>query len=257
MRIKSIFNKRNYIHLYHKYKAYPNSVNCFSFNHELDCYKGLLESVQINKFEKVIAIASGPSSKKVILNDKNLYFCCNNSIQLLKESGCYYLYTLSDDYYVWKYLKTFEKDNYWLSTIFYFYLSKSTIKKRNLIATYLENYSRGKPEVLVTNDTKDLNSNRIYSDIQSVFEKWNYKHFGVNSGFNNLVLAAVAAHFLDLPLISYGLDMGIGGEEYFDHKTKLGHSIKGDFSKRKVYEFISIVDKEIDFENFSNFKLKK
>ncbi len=255
MNIKSLFTKRNYIHLYHKYKFYPKTVStpANQFSH-FSSFQHILDYIEIEQFDKIVAVASGPSSNHIDWNENTLYFCCNNALKLVEKSQCKFVYTVNDDFYLYKYLKTFEASENWLTTLFYFYVNDHTRYKRNLIWDYLNTYKREKIEFLITNDSNNINSKSLNDSLIDVFSKWGYEHFGVNSGFNNLVLAAVAANYSNLPLASYGLDMGIGGEKYFDVSTTLGKSIKSDFSKTKVLEFLNIIQENLKFSNYSYFK---
>ena len=254
MNLKSLFKKRNYLYLYYKYKSYPSTVNKFPNDYEgYESFKDILNYIAIEKFEKIVAVASGPSATKIEYSDNYLYLCTNSSIELVKNK-VNYIYSVSDEFYLYKYLNSFKEDRYWLSTFFYFFLNSASEPKKNVISKYLTSTSRSRKEFLIINEKNSFNSDNFYSDIHEVFVKWDYDHFGVNSGFNNLVLAAVVASFTDLPLVSYGLDMGVGGECYFNKASSLGRSIKGDFSKEKVAEFLEILKNEVVFENKSNFK---
>ncbi|MAO38232.1 MAG: hypothetical protein CMP12_20455 [Zunongwangia sp.] len=254
MNLRSLFKKRNYLYLYNKYKSYPSTVNSFPNDYsEYESFKDILKYIAVENFEKVVAVASGPTAKNIEYNDKYLYFCTNNSIELVKNK-VNYIYTVSDEFYLYKYLNSFKEDQYWVSTFFYFYLNSASESKKNDISKYLTNNSRSRKEFLITNEKNSFNSDKINSDIKEVFVKWKYNHFGVNSGFNNLVLSSIVANFANLPLVSYGLDMGEGGQYYFNKPSSLGRSIKGDFSKAKVTEFLKVLNNEVTFENNSNFK---
>src|SRR5690606_30035872 len=96
----------------------------------------------------------------------------------------------------------------------------------------------------------------LFNEINMVLkESFNYQHFGVNSGFNTLVFAAVMALKAGKPLESYGLDAGVGGEKYFHKNSTLGLNIKKENTKSKITEFLLAISKsDLMFVNHSNFK---
>ncbi|MGB8704597.1 MAG: hypothetical protein WCD31_06185 [Gillisia sp.] len=77
----------------------------------------------------------------------------------------------------------------------------------------------------------------------------------MNSGFLILVFGYMLAYYGGIPLKIYGLDLGEKEEAYFNKQVKLGKTIKSDFTKKKVREFLEeIYDSDkIKVENFSYF----
>lgn len=141
MNLKSLFNKRNYKYFYYSIKNYPSSVKDQKLNYNgFDNFEKLVEYFELNKFKSFAVIASGPSSKKIIYQKDVLYFCTNDSIELVKDYN--YIYIVQDLFYLTKYLKSHNARNGWRGSMFFLeniiLNKKSYLKAKNIYLINLE-----------------------------------------------------------------------------------------------------------------------
>ncbi len=255
MKFKALFNKRNYIHFYHLIKPFPEHVNSTELdNSNFNNLNSLIEYFDVEKYEKIVVVASGPSAQKLVPDKSCLYFCCNDAIKLVNETD--FIYMLQDPFYLMRYLKTFKGKQNWKGTVFWFFYSGSSKNMYDSIVDYLMRKSRKRREFLITNNGNKPSAKQIYEEINSVLKDvFKYEHYGVNSGFNTLVFAAVIAYIAGKPLEIFGLDAGVGGEKYFNKNSSLGLNIKKDQTKLKIGEFLQAIQRsDLIFYNYSYFK---
>lgn len=257
MNLFSLFNVRNYKYLYYLVKPYEKGVVPSPLNYEdFDSLDAITSYFKLREFSKIIVVASGPSSKNVTLEDRAIYFCCNDSINIVSSKP--FLYMVHDEFYVVKYLKSFSRYYHnWKGTIFWLVNNGSTSNTKSFerIKRFLGKRSRNRREFLITDYEYSPSSLKIFNEISEVLrENFNFEFQSINSGFNSLIFACVLSFFNDLPVEVYGLDMGEGGESYFNKDAKLGKSIKGENNKKIVGDFLSkLYATELKIKNFSNF----
>lgn len=256
MNLFSLLKKRNYIFLYHTLKPYINSVK----KEKKDYYSysslvSLSNYLELDKYKKIAVVASGPSAANLILEDDTLYFCCNDSINIVKSKP--HIYIVHDKFYLIKYLKSFSPTYNWAGTLFWIYdnKSKTNYKSFEKVLKYITTRSREKREFLITNFNYIKSSEALNLDLIMTLENdFDFSYKSINSGFNTLLLASVFALKNDKALEIYGLDMGIGGEKYYNKNAVIGKSIKGDNNRDIVASFLSnLYKKNMNIDNRSNF----
>ncbi|WP_158837989.1 hypothetical protein [Polaribacter sp. L3A8] len=260
MKIKSLLNKRNYEFYYNIIKLYSMSVRRVPKNY--DNYtelSNIIKYFDVDKYDKIAVVASGPSSKNIVLNNDTLYFTTNAAISLVNKKD--YVYVVNDSYYLIKYLKSFKESENWKGSVFLYATNEGREKEYGvkLLYKYLKSKSRTKREFLITNNETKPALNSVYEEfIMYIKNKLEIDFFGVNSGFIALALAYVLSDMCDKKLEIYGLDLGENGEGYFNKKITVGKSIKGNFTKNKVGDFLDkIYSINNKVSNKSYFKTKK
>lgn len=256
MNLLSLLKKRNYIYFYHKLKPYSKSVKKGMLDYEdYDSLDNLIDYFRIADFKKIVVVASGPSAKKIVLEKDAIYFCCNDSINIVKSMS--HVYVVHDPFYLTIYLKSFMPSEKWLGTAFWIMDNNSKINSNSLekVLQYILKKHRNKREFLITNYKYNKSSGVLYNElIERLKEDFDFTYQSINSGFNTLMLAAVLASKKDKPLEIYGLDMGIGGDQYYNKKAIIGKSISGDHNKEIVKDFLNQLYKQkIKVYNASNF----
>lgn len=256
MNLFSLFRKRNYIYFYHLVKPYTHSV--VKKKVEYDDYNSLnsvCDYFQIDQYKKIAVVASGPSATKLNLEDETLYFCCNDSINIVNSKP--HIYVVHDSFYLVKYLKSFKGNEKWKGTMFWIFNNNS---KNNYISfkkvyNYITKKSRSKREFLITNFNFCNSSDSLNSEfILTLQKEFDFTYKSINSGFNTLLIASVLALKANKPLEIYGFDMGEGGDQYYNKKAFIGKSIKGEENKKIVSEFLnSLYLKGMTINNQSNF----
>ena len=255
MDLKSLFRSRNYQHFFHRIKPFPASVKKEPLDYSgFEDLNDLIEYLEIKSYKKIVVVASGPSASKINYDQENLYFACNDSLRLVQDLP--HVYMLYDMFYLTRYLKTYGGESGWKGSIFWYnYNNPHSHKIYRLTRKYLNYYSRKKREFLITNKAgEDLQP--VYDQVESLLQGvFDYRHYRVNSGFNTLVFAALMAHLENKPLEVYGLDMGIGGNKYFNKDSPLGRSVKSQKNRELVGVFLDKLYKsKVETMNFSNFQ---
>ena len=255
MDFKSLFRLRNYQHFFHRIKTFPAEVNKKPLSYsEFKDLNAIITYFEVEKYNKIIVVASGPSATKLEKEQGNLYFSCNDSLRLVRDFD--HVYMLYDMFYLMRYLKTFQGESGWKGSIFWYNFNNSHSHKiYEITRKYLNQYSRKRREFLITNKSgEDLEP--LYLKVEGLLqEAFEYRHYRVNSGFNTLVFAALLAYVANKPLEIYGLDMGAGGDAYFDKKSKLGRSVKSKKNRELVGVFLDkLYNSKVETKNFSNFK---
>lgn len=260
MNISSLLKKRNYEYLYNIIKPYPKGVkNTPKDYSEFSKLSDIIAYLDVSSYDKIVVVASGPSSKTLTLEDKALYFTTNKAIALVKDYN--HAYIVNDSYYMSTYLKRYKPTETWKGT-FFWYTTTPAMRENTVIKMlykYLGNKSRARREFLITNVDEGKALPTIHEElITFVKDKLGINYFGVNSGFVTLVLAYIIADLTNKNIEIYGLDMGEKGEGYFDKKVTVGKSIKGESTKKIVGEFLDKVyeQKGEKIINNSYFKTK-
>ena len=253
MKLKSIFNKRNYKYFYYSIKKYPKHVkNIKTDNSDFVNFDKLVKYFELNNFKNFAVVASGPSSKEIIFQKDVLYFCTNDSIELVKDFN--YVYIVQDLFYLTKYLKTHKGEHGWRGSIFFLENIMLNRKSHIISKTYLENKSREKKEFLISNFINNNNSSRLFNEFLDKLKDVGVNFKSINSGFTCVQMCFLFSIITDKKMTIYGLDMGFGGEEYFNKKQKLGKSIKSNNNREKVREVLkSIYNSDVKVCNMSNF----
>lgn len=257
MNFNSIFKKNNYVYLYNLLKPYPKSVRKKrNDNSVYNSLEALVNYLEINKYEELVVVACGPTSNKINFSDKSLYLSTNRAIQLM---GSYaFIYMVSDPFCLVDYVKTYNPTKNWKGTFFWYYSTQKEKKnlEEKLLRKYLKNYSRSRREFLITNSKENNILYKVHTEIVNFLkEKMDINFFGVNSGYQTLVFGYLLAYYSNIPLKIYGLDLGEKEEAYFYKKVVLGKTIKSDFTKKTVGEFLEKIyaENKIDVQNFSYF----
>lgn len=257
MNFNSIFKKNNYIYLYNLLKPYPKSVRKKqNDNSSYNSLEALVNYLEIHKYEELVVVACGPTSNKINYSNKSLYLSTNRAIQLMHSYA--FIYMVSDPFCLVDYIKTYNPPKNWKGTFFWYYATQK--RKKNveikLLRKYLRNYSRRRREFLITNSKEDDILYKVHAEIVYFLkENMDIKFFGVNSGYQILVFGYILAYYGNIPLKIYGLDLGEQEEAYFYKEVVLGKTIKSDFTKKIVGEFLEkiYVENKIDVQNFSYF----
>ncbi|GGF08497.1 hypothetical protein GCM10011518_17150 [Flavobacterium limi] len=222
---------------------------------DYDSLDDLSNYFKIADFKKIVVVASGPSAKKIVPEKDALYFCCNDSINIVKSMP--HVYVVHDPFYLTLYLKSFMASEKWLGTIFWIIDNNSKVNSNSFekVLHYILRKHRNKREFLITNYKYNKSSELLHKELtESLKEDFNFTYQSINSGFNTLMLAAVLACRKNKVLEIYGLDMGIGGNQYYNKKASIGKSISGDHNKEIVKDFLNqLYKRKNKIYNASNF----
>lgn len=255
MNLSSLFKKRNYIFLYHTLKRYTNSISKPEDYLFYNSLISLTEYFKISNYNKIVVVASGPSAANMTLEEDAIYFCCNDSMEIVKSRP--HIYVVHDKFYLTKYLKSFKATDKWQGTLFWVYdnNSKANLTSFQRVYRYITKRSRVKREFLITNFTYQNSSKLLNSElIMSLKNDFDFSYKSINSGFNTLLIASVIALKSNKRLEIYGLDMGAGGDKYYNKKAFIGKSIKGDANRGQVEIFLSnLYRKNMQIYNASYF----
>lgn len=263
MRFSTFFSKRNYEYFYYLIKPFPKGVknHCNSYDRFINL-SSIIDYINVKDYKKIVVVASGPSAKKLKLEDDTLYFTTNNAIKLVKSVP--YIYVVNDSYYLMKYLKTFKSSIEWQATFFWYVSTTSRIREYAIkcLSNYLKTKSRNKKEFLITNVDESFCLKSVHNEVVGYLKSnLNINYYGVNSGFVTLVLAYVISDISNKEIEIYGLDMGEKGGGYFDKQVQVGKSINGDKSKEIVREFLLKIyqsnDRITNYSNFMNYDKRK
>ena len=261
MNIRNIFNpyllKLNLSTFYYQY------LSPFSNYHKVDSSRKdyLLKDFinELDKFERIIVVAGGPSSLNLKSNNDALYLAMNKSFTLVQNLP--FIYFVTENHFLYNYLKCGFKSNNWMGTIFRFELStlsSNSLKSLQYIIDYKKKYVRNKPEILCTDfidKNKDYNKN--FNDIEFFFNNIvGIKLKSFNTGFSAVSIAFFIAHTLNIPLEIYGMDFGVGGKVHFDNTEMKSLSVVGSRIKRKYTELYKKIKSQnkIEIHNHSYFK---
>lgn len=254
MNLFSLFNKRNYKYFYYKIKRYPKSVSkkAIGFK-EITTIDDLINYFEIQQYKSIAVIASGPTSKNISLEKDVLYITTNDAIKIVSNAN--FIYIVNDTFYLTRYLKTFKADSFWRGTIFFIENIPSNIFLFSKIKKYLATKSRTKKEFLISSIKDNEYKNNIFDEFDRILkEKLGFSYEAINSGFMCVQIAFVFSTITKKPLYIYGLDMGVGGDVYFNAKSELGKSIKSDINRSKVEKVLNAMYKtQIKIINKSNF----
>lgn len=256
MNFKSIFKKRNYNYFFQLIKPYNDSVrNIPTDISEINDIDKLSDYFDVTHYKKIVVVASGPSSNKIRLEDDALYICTNSSLQLVKKQS--FIYIIHDPYYLTIYLKSFPGYQFWKGTVFWIVNNNSKINNTSFqkVFRYLLKKSRIKKEILITDFDYNENSKTLDKSLKTYLKsKFDFQYKSINSGFNCVLIGCVLSHFNNIPIEVFGLDMGEGGDVYFNKKANIGKSIKGENNKIIVKDFLlKAYQSDINIINYSNF----
>lgn len=255
MKLSSVFNKANYKTIYYLLKPYPKGVKNGGVDYKgIESLKDIVAYLNIDAFEKLVIVASGPSSRNIEFSDKALYFATNDAMKLVKDHN--FVYLVNESFYRLRYLKTFVGKENWKGTFFWFASTRDNLKASGtqLLLKYIKLKHRTKKEFLITN-TEDCPLLPVHKEITEFLKtELDIKYYGVNSGYVMLVLVYCMAYISNKPVEIFGLDLGEKEEGYFDKKVEIGKSVKGDKAKEVVGTFLTKVYKrEVPVINHSYF----
>lgn len=256
MNFKSIFKKRNYNYIFQLIKPFNSTVSNIATDiSQINDLETLSTYFDVAHFEKIVVVASGPSSNKMKLENNALYICTNNSLQLVKKQS--FIYIVHDPYYLIRYIKSFYIYPFWKGTIFWIINNNSKINNISYKKAfhYVIKKSRLKKEILITDFEYHANSKNLNILLQHYLEsKFNFQYKSINSGFNCVLIGCVLSHFNKIPIEIFGFDMGVGGNMYFNKKATIGKSINGENNKMIVKDFFQkAYQSDINIINYSNF----
>lgn len=257
MNYKTFLKKRVYKFLFYKYLPfYKGAKKIKTLNNKKFTLVDIINSLEDDHIENLVLVASGPSSKKLELSDRDLYLCTNNSINLVKNHR--FLYYIQDYYFTLKYLKTFSTFKKWKGTFCIVNDDGYQVNKKvfDLVRTYLSKYKRKKNELLISDIDKVSPHLECYNELNDFLKKeFNCTFFNLSSGFSILLLIVFIAEKLNKPIKVYGLDLGFGGNEYFDGKKISEHCSFSDSNQEKTRDFLSklYANKNFSIENHSFF----
>lgn len=244
MKLSSILNKRNYEYAFYRFKRFPKSIKTRSEFLEVLTIQELLDLININDYDKIVAVSSGPSSSNLILENRTLYFSTNASIELIKNHPC--IYSVNDSYYLEKYMKTCHKHKGIVAMLSWYYATPQNLLNPSLVRfkKFLSKYQRDYPELLISNEENKSTNHQLFKEISLLLKnEFNFSFYGVNSGFVLTVLAFVIAYCSKKELEIYGLDMGNGSRAYFNSKShKVGHSVNSLNSRSIVNNFFQKIN---------------
>lgn len=259
MKFKSIFNKRNYKFLYYKIKPFYNDSKPVEYTPAKDTLSDLIKNMVPSNIDKLVLVASGPSSKKLTLKDNHLYFCTNNSVDIVNSKNL--IYYIQDYFYTLRYLKQFFNQPNWLGTFCIVDNNNFKVNRDvfNEVSKYLNKNYRCKPEILISDFEKKSIHNKYFEELNFFLkDEFDSKFESLNSGFSLLQIITYFSKMTQLPIEVYGLDFGFGGYEYFDGKKIETHCAFDDKNINKMKKFIDKLysNKGYNVLNYSNFQPK-
>lgn len=261
MNYKTFFKVKVYKFLYYKYVPfYKGAVKKKIVQKSPRTLRDIISLLNDDSFENLVLVASGPSSKKLILSDKDLYLCTNNSIELVKSKKI--IYYIQDYYFTLRYLKKHFKEKNWKAT--FCIVNENDFKGNRdvfkAVNKYLTQWKRNKNEYLISDIEKKEPYCSHYNELNDYLKKeFNTEFISLNSGFSMLMLITYMADVLNKRVKIYGLDFGLGGYEYFDGTKIDEHCSYNDFSKEKAKQFLRKIylNENILVENHSYFQTMK
>ncbi len=242
---------------YFFFKYFPFYLNAKKIkkNKNNERLKEFILSLSNANLDKIVVVASGPSSRKLKLSDKSLYLCTNDSIKLVDSKN--YIYYIQDEYIVLRYLKFFKPKKYWSGTFCIVNNNgfNTNFKVFNQMIKYLNRYKREKEEFLFSDFKENMLYNSYYNELNLFLKKeFDFEFQTLNSGFSLLMLASYLAHVLNKPMTIYGLDFGFGGNEYFDGSeidTRHCSFEKKNIEKMSVFYKALYKKSKVKIENYS------
>lgn len=223
--------KRRMQFKYHEYLAPRRCVEIGGVQRRLSKYLS-----SYGHYEKVVVVASGPSSRQLDFNKRHLYLTCNTSYRLL-DNVCFFHY-LSDRSMVLEYLKNGVSSELCLGVLVWLEVSsfpECNAPLAKITRRYFDKYHRRTPEFFATDFYKNSTAFENYSLLEESFRAvTGFKFKQYNSGFGLVNLGILFASKLNLPLSIVGLDAGERGLVHYDGTLARGKSISGDSTKRKL-----------------------
>ena len=210
---------------------------------------------ELTEYQKIIIVASGPSSEKLKVNKNDLYIVTNSAYKLVKDAS--FIYMVSDNHFVTKYLSKGLRSQGLKGVLFRFSTKEFGHYK---IYQRVENYLKISKKKIFEILLSDFHSK--YSDDTgfNTLESWTQSHFNIpfkqqNSGMLILLTGYFIAHSLKKDMEIYGIDAGVGGLKHFDNKGVIGDSVFKDRVKVNIKNYLDkmYAQNEIIVKNYSNF----
>lgn len=232
VRLKLLFFKKNEVYM----------------NHSL---VELLKEYKEKK--KIVVFCSGPSGKKVTIDNDYLYLVTNDGYKRMLNEVVDYLLYLNDQYCVRRILagnSVYRNDQ---KIIFYY--SDSTLHNQGW--SYLEDKTHLLDKLslfFILNNIDYPVAQENFITFENFYKQKKLEIKIQNSGMFLLLFGYYLADMLKLPLEIYGLDLGVGGSVYFNSNTSPGKSVTRDRVKVNVKMYLDhIYQNHFDVKNFSNF----
>ncbi|WP_152287195.1 hypothetical protein [Flavicella marina] len=259
MNFKTFTKKKVYEFIYYKIK--PTYNKSFRKKDKTDfenlSLKEIVSKMIPKNSKNLVLIASGPSSKNVVLSETDLYFCTNNSVNLVNEYS--FIYYIQDYFFSLRYLKMFFDTDKWKGTFCVVNDNgyRSNEKVFFAVHKYLSKYKRSQGEYLLS-DIFDKSSsyNALFLEFnQFLKSEFDIEFRSLNSGYSLLMLIAYFSKISGLPIKIYGLDLGLGKSEYFDGSRIDNHCAFSDINKESVNNLLSKIYQNSNFQvkNYSHF----
>jgi len=226
----------------------------FFKNNEIYMDHSLIELLnEYKEKKKIVVFCSGPSGKKVTIENDYLYLVTNDGYKRMVNENVEYLLYLNDQYCVRRILAN--NSVYKNNQKIIFYYSDSTLHQQGW--KYLED----KVHILdklslffLLNNTEYPVAQENFIKLESFYKLKNLEIKIQNSGMFLLLLGYYFAETLKLPLEIYGLDLGVGGNVYFNSNASPGKSVTRDRVKVNVKMYLDYIYRNhFDVKNFSNF----
>lgn len=242
------------------YSYYSNLIYfrllCFFQKKKNSQSLNLIEFIEkINIYDKIIIIASGPSSLKLEPKKENLHIATNSSFKLVQ--GLPLLYVISDNHFVTKYISNRIKIKNLVGILFRFNTGDTghyNIFKK--VEKYLSISNQKAPEILISNFQSSMSDIAGFEEL----EDWIKSHFAMpfkqqNSGMLILLIGYFIAFKLKKDIEIYGLDAGVGGKKHFDNKGIVGDSVFKDRVKVNLKKYLDkmYAQNKISVKNYSYF----
>lgn len=202
---------------------------------------------------KIVVFCSGPSAKKATIEKNALYLVTNDGYRRMLNEDIEYLLYLNDQYTVRRILanNSIYKKN---QKVLFFY-SSSILHQDGW--RYLENkvhLLKEKSLFFLLDNKRYPKARQNFLEFEQFYHKENLEVKIQNSGMFLLLFGYYLAKELELPMEIYGLDLGLGGNYYFDSKTSPGKSVTRDRVKVNVKMYLDhIYTNHFEVKNFSNF----
>lgn len=226
----------------------------FVKNNEIYMDNSLIELLnEYKEKKKIVVFCSGPSGNKVTINKDCLYLVTNDGYKRMINEDVEYLLYLNDQFCVRRILAC--NSVYTINQKIIFYYSDSILHQKGW--KYIEDKVHLLDKLslfFLLNNTEYPVAQKNFMKFESFYKQKNLEIKIQNSGMFLLLLGYYFAETLKLPLEIYGLDLGVGGNVYFNSNASPGKSVTRDRVKVNVKMYLDYIYRNhFDVKNFSNF----
>lgn len=203
--------------------------------------------------DKISVVCSGPSAKKLKVDEDALYLVTNDSYKLVSHQD--FIYYVNDGYFFRKFLANapFCKNHYY--NVF-FYRKEDQLHKNSF-----QYFKKNSPLIenenfLISNFKNDFKYSEFnYHTFIDFLSEHNIPIKFQNSGIFLLLFGFYLAETYHKKLEIYGLDLGVGGHTHFDKKGHVGKSITRDRVKVNTQQQLNLIYKNLghNVKNYSFF----